>query len=546
MNFRLSLEPTARGPKFFLALLGGVLLSAAYLHPWLFALGWIAFVPLLLAMSRSTVMESYFLGLAFGFTSYASSAYWVVDFFHLSKGHSIINSYLAAIMFWLYCAQLPGSIAFLFSGLRRATPLHETLLFPVIVAVVYAIFPMLFPVQLGESQSHYLAALQATAFTGVYGLDFTMALVNSMVAAWLSQRFAVKNRSITVGTSLFIALWFGYGFYATYAWELKFSQWQSKKIGIVESNEQPSIPVPQPTPGFSRAYPPEMAITEILAAAGAELVIWPETRFKGYFQQPHVQQAFHQQVAEMGTALILQDVEHQGRGRNLEEFNSAAAINAQGEAAGVYRKIQRVPFSEYNPLDSLALPSLPKMSFSTFIAKLSAGDKPKRFDLANMSVVPLICYEAMFPRFVARALSTNDPASDYPANNYPAEHTRGRILVVQSNDAWFGRTRQPYQHLYSSALRAVENGVPLIHVINNGPSGIVMPNGRFLFHSTAATHASGHMVLMPYSSNSGGSFFSRNPALFLNTMCMILLGLIIIAVPYRKLFLPLKSPRGKA
>ena len=62
-------------------------------------------------------------------------------------------------------------------------------------------------------------------------------------------------------------------------------------VGIVQPNEAPSLARPAIFPGYSLAYPPEMAMTERLAQAGAELVVWPETRYKGYFDQPHVQNA---------------------------------------------------------------------------------------------------------------------------------------------------------------------------------------------------------------------------------------------------------------
>ncbi|KJV95054.1 apolipoprotein N-acyltransferase [Rickettsia amblyommatis str. Darkwater] len=78
----------------------------------------------------------------------------------------------------------------------------------------------------------------------------------------------------------------------------------------------------------------------------------------------------------------------------------------------------------------------------------------------NLKIKPLICYESIFPDFV----QTNNEIAD--------------VIINITNDAWYGKSSGPYQHFHISRSRAVENGLPMIRVANNGISAIVDPFGR--------------------------------------------------------------------
>ena len=92
--------------------------------------------------------------------------------------------------------------------------------------------------------------------------------------------------------------------------------------------------------------------------------------------------------------------------------------------------------------------------------------------------------------------------------------------MVLSNNAWFGASRQPYQHLNASVLRAVENRRPLLHVINNGPSAVVLPSGRRLLQSEYGQEAA-YWVDIPAPGSAADSFFTRHPTLFLDLILLL-------------------------
>src|SRR5262249_12254950 len=110
-----------------------------------------------------------------------------------------------------------------------------------------------------------------------------------------------------------------------------------------------------------------------------------------------------------------------------------------------------------------------------------AGPGPTTIALPRLPAVsPLICYEAIFPAAIV------DRAS------------RPHWLLNVTNDAWYGRSSGPYQHFAIARTRAVEEGLPLIRVANNGSSGVIDAQGRVLARTNLddVTYAD---VLLPAS-----------------------------------------------
>lgn len=496
-----------RVTDFLLAVLAGLAIALPHNYAESFLLSWFAFIPLLWALQGKRPAQAYLLGLITGITLYLTATWWIVDFITLLKGYPLPLTLVLSLLFWLYSAQIPALLSLAYIWLKRQTGLSDLLLFPVLAAVLFAVYPALFSVQLGESQSLFTVALQGLALTGVYGLDMILVLTNAVLFQLsCGGRLKGQGAALTAST-LLIAIWFGYGYFSLNTWDQRIAQWDTRKIGLVQHNTKPLNTIDDPAPGYSRSYPRHMEITAQLAQAGAELVVWPETRFIQYFAEPHVKRAFQGQVTEHGVPLLLQDMELQTTQGDTLEYNAAVLLNGEGEEQGKYRKIKRVAFGEYIPLlsDNTQVQAWFASFFGDFFDDVSPGDGPRQFNVARMNVVPLICYEVMFPGFVARALgSTRDESG-------------GQVLITLSNNAWFGHSRQPYQHLHSSALRAIENRAPLVHVLNNGPSGVILPNGRFLFQGEFAEEA-GYLVEMPFSADAGSSFYNRYPWLFIGAL----------------------------
>jgi len=140
-------------------------------------------------------------------------------------------------------------------------------------------------------------------------------------------------------------------------------------------------------------------------------------------------------------------------------WNSMLALNHDGMPVATFDKSHLVPFGEYVPFRNLL--TLAKVTSGA--VDFSPGEGVQTLRLPGLPPVsPLICYEVIFPGKVV------DPED------------RPQWMLNITNDAWYGKSSGPYQHLATARLRAVEEGLPLVRVANTGISAIVDPWGRIL------------------------------------------------------------------
>ena len=145
-------------------------------------------------------------------------------------------------------------------------------------------------------------------------------------------------------------------------------------------------------------------------------------------------------------------------------FNSAYLLGPDGDIKQRYDKLLLVPFGEYVPLKSI-FGWLEPLAYTLGVSDFSAGKEKTLFELQNGEIhfAVVICFENIFPNLVR---SFTDRGAEF--------------LAVMTNDAWFGHSAAPYQHLQASVFRAVENGVPLVHVANTGVSVFISRKGEVL------------------------------------------------------------------
>lgn len=195
-----------------------------------------------------------------------------------------------------------------------------------------------------------------------------------------------------------------------------------------------------------------------------DLVLWSETAVPFFLDAPGAGLAMAAEAA--GGAPLVLGIQRRGRGADgvLRYHNSLAVIDAAGEPGAVYDKHHLVPFGEYIPwLGPLAdRPGFEWLAAFTGSALLgyTPGPGPVLLDLgAAGRALPLICYEAVFPRH----LRTPE---------------RPDWVMQLTNDAWFGEHSGPFQHLALARLRAIEQGLPLVRVANTGVSAVIDGRGR--------------------------------------------------------------------
>jgi apolipoprotein N-acyltransferase len=149
----------------------------------------------------------------------------------------------------------------------------------------------------------------------------------------------------------------------------------------------------------------------------------------------------------------------------MRYFNSIAIVEETPEGRDVtrhYDKHHLVPFGEYLPfydlLNAIGLAQLTPYGDAGF----AAGDGPAAIEAGGTVFAPMICYEAIFP------------GASYPNGERP------EWLVTVTNDAWFGDTSGPRQHLDMARLRSIESGLPMARSANTGVSALIDGKGRIL------------------------------------------------------------------
>ncbi|NNE22291.1 MAG: apolipoprotein N-acyltransferase, partial [Rhizobiales bacterium] len=190
-----------------------------------------------------------------------------------------------------------------------------------------------------------------------------------------------------------------------------------------------------------------------------DVVIWPESALPALLEEQEGTRRQIAQAAGSGTSIVLGSLR---RSKGGATHNSVLVLGKEGRIVGRYDKQKLVPFGEYLPLAGILEP-LGLRKLVAMPAGFQAGNGPQTMHVADLpSFAPLICYEAIFPRSL---IDRND---------------RPNWLLNVTNDAWFGFSAGPYQHLAQARMRAIEEGLPLIRAANTGISAIVDPLGQVM------------------------------------------------------------------
>lgn len=199
---------------------------------------------------------------------------------------------------------------------------------------------------------------------------------------------------------------------------------------------------------------------------GATILIWPESAFPFFLSREAEAMA---QIANLlpQDAILLTGAARPPENavpgaRVFRAYNSIYAIGHDGAILSIYDKLHLVPFGEYLPFQS----TLERLGFSQ-LTKVQGGFIPgtrrRPIELPNAPrVLPLICYEAIFP------------------NDVSDRNDRAGWIVNVTNDGWFGLSPGPYQHLQQARLRAIEEGLPIVRAANTGVSAVIDPMGRIV------------------------------------------------------------------
>jgi apolipoprotein N-acyltransferase len=278
---------------------------------------------------------------------------------------------------------------------------------------------------------------------GVYGVGFLLAASAFAVVEMLRRKLVPLN-----GFLFLLLIWGGGGMLRTVQWTQTIGS--PIKMTLVQGNiGQEQKWLPSQKLNTLRLY---QQLTE--QHWDSNVVIWPETAIPAFHEQV---KAFYLDplaaAAREHHVDLVVSLPTSGQGK--EYFNSVLAL---GETQAFYHKNHLLPFGEYLPLQPLSgwVLDLIQIPLGNFAA---GGDRQTLLTAGGYPFVTTICYEDAFGELVARQIA--DAA----------------YIVNVTNDAWFGNSSQPHQHMQMARMRALETGRYLVRVTNTGLTGFVAPDG---------------------------------------------------------------------
>jgi apolipoprotein N-acyltransferase len=443
---------------FIAGVFSALALPPIYLLPFLL----ITFPVWLLLLERAaTPKRAFVMGWMFGFGYFIAGLYWIAAALFVD-----IQRY------WWILPFAVGGLPFLMSAYWGLAGMAWHYLqwrsWPKLVAfaaaftvceylrgVIFSGFPWNYP---GYVWTGFLPMLQSVALFGVVGLTFVTVILATLPYLYITRHYPHhrQRRGYTITVLVIV---------------LVMMAWGAGRLSHTASAaaHAPLIRIVQPNVAQENKWTPSQLQKqrETLwslsnaknGSANPALVIWPETAIALIdtmdvrLWQQQIQDRLPQ-GAMLATGVLEADMKDNGEPKF---YNRLDVFNRQGEASARYAKSHLVPFGEYLPFEKYWPVKPPAVTAGSF----SAGNGMETQKAGTFpSFSPLICYEVIFPDSIADRKNRPD------------------FLLNVTNDAWYGRTTGPFQHLAISQTRAVEQGLPLLRAANTGVSAVIDAQGR--------------------------------------------------------------------
>jgi apolipoprotein N-acyltransferase len=482
-------RPAGRMRRLAVAGLAGLALHLAFPRPGWDLLAWVALAPVLfLALTAGTPRRAFLEGWVAGVTFFVPLLRWLTHTMATFSALTLPLAVLVLLALAAYLALYWGGVAWALAWLQARLGPRTLWLAPALWVAAELVRTHLlggFPWGvLGYVPSRRLLLIQIAAWGGVYAVSALVVLVNTTLAWALVER---RWRAAGAAGLLSVAAVGGAALVG--------------RAQLASSPGGPTLPVALVQGNIAQAVKWDAAfraetfrIYEELtraAAPGSRLVVWPEAAVPAYLRfEPGAMRWILELGAAVRVPLLVGAPDAEGEGRRVSYLNSAFLVEATGIRSR-YDKIHLVPFGEYVPLKRLLFFV---EAIAAEIGDFTPGRQATVFPLEGAPFGTVICYEVIFPdlfrRFVAGGAS---------------------FMANITNDAWFGDSGGPLQHLAMVPLRAVENRIAVVRAANTGVSAAVLPSGAI--QATLPLGARG-VLRADVPLGGGGTFYTRFGDLF--------------------------------
>ncbi len=448
----------------------GALTGTLYFLGWagfdLWPLSFIAFVPLIVAIDpdhdhgeplswKRVAGVGFFAGLAMNLGGF----YWLSTTLRSFSGFSLPICILLMTIVCAYQALGLTLLALIYRYARARLNVGNLGAAVIAMCVSEYLFPELFTKYFGAALHNQPLAIQVGDLGGP--LLLSGLLIAASVAFYelgkLARKLPFKRKRVLIVASLWTATLI-YGAYRIHKVDAEAAASDQITVATVQTNMGLTQKRDDPEEGLQRHIDQTL---ELQKQVKIDLLVWPESAF-AWFLPDRVKNmrriVFHDKIH---LPTLFGGLSIREKNGEYEPYNTAYMVDADGDVVGTYDKTYLLAFGEYIPLGD-RFPFLYKLSPMT--GRFVAGKHVQPMPFGRYRLTALICYEDILPSFVARAVRAGDP----------------HLLVNMTNDAWFGDTHQPWQHLALAKLRAVEHHRALVRSTNSGVTAIVDPVGRLM------------------------------------------------------------------
>jgi apolipoprotein N-acyltransferase len=433
---------------------GGLTVLSLPPFSWLIAVP-VAFSALFLVLRNISTWRAFLVGWAFGVGQFVLGVSWIAESFYVDAERFGALALPAVAGLSAGLAVFPAIATVLFAIVVQRRPVGgivaSLLLASSWVAAEWLRGHVLtgFPWNLaGYALVDYASLRQPAAWIGSYGLSFLAVFVGTLPGAVFSSHpqrrplILIMGGLIVVGTAGAGAIHLETGVRAPTGVDLRIVQ------GNVPQREKWS-------PGNRDATVDRYL--ELSSRPGSvDLLLWPETAFPGFLDEDAPARDRIATALPDGRLLLTGAPDRVESENGTSYFNTVQAYDGTGQILTGYAKHHLVPFGEYVPYRRW----LPIARLTEGLGDFTPGPGPRTLALPGAPLVAVaICYEIIFPGHVVDRLFRPD------------------WIFNATNDAWFGTSIGPEQHLASARMRAVEEGLPVIRAANTGISAVIDANG---------------------------------------------------------------------
>jgi apolipoprotein N-acyltransferase len=483
---------------------------------------WVALAPLLMAVPGTTGWRAARLGYVTGAVSAVGLLYWtalvVVQYGGLPLPAGILVMLALCLAFSIFPALFGWALGrttttFGLAGLLAAPFLWVGT--ELLRSRTFFQFPWCL---LGYSQQGLPEMIQVAPVTAVYGVSFLIVLVCSLLAFTALGKRPGARRTAALAIALVVGGTWAYG---RWAMARPVAETGRTTVGLVQGGvRQEDKWVPE---NAWQNVGRHLRLTEEAAARGARLVVWPESAVPFLFDEdPALASLLRDLVRRRGIYLYFGNDDRERDDGGGRIFVGAKLLAPDGRVVARYRKMHLVPFGEYVPLQPLfTLGGRFAAKLVQEVSDFTPGREATTGVVDGHAVGGFICYEAIFPALVRRF--TADGAE---------------LLVNVTNDAWYGTTSAPYQHLAMAAFRAAENRRYLVRAANTGITAVVDPWGRVV-SSTRLFDTTVLVREVPFTT--GLTFYARHGDVFARACAAVALAALAATLRRRRPTAPPKA-----